>query len=73
MIIMVVKEFTSDDWVIKIDHDKCVGAGECVEVCPSDVFEIIENKSNANHVDECIECCACVGACPVEAIDHSSC
>ena len=70
---MVVKEFTSDDWVIKIDQEKCVGAGDCVDVCPADVFELIDNKSQANNVDDCIECCACVGACPTEAIEHTSC
>lgn len=70
---MVIKEYTSDDWIIKIDHEKCVGAGECVEVCPAGVFVLVDNKSTAPNVDECVECCACVGACPVEAIEHTSC
>ncbi|MHA1222945.1 MAG: 4Fe-4S binding protein [Candidatus Heimdallarchaeaceae archaeon] len=25
------------------------------------------------NVDDCIECCACVGACPTGAIEHTSC
>lgn len=70
---MSVKEYTSDDWTIKINHDLCVGSGDCVDVCPSDVFELIDGKSTAPNVDDCIECCACVGACPVAAIEHNSC
>ena len=27
----------------------------------------------AKNVGECIECCACVAACPKDAIEHSSC
>jgi NAD-dependent dihydropyrimidine dehydrogenase PreA subunit len=70
---MSIKEFVTDDWTIKIDHDKCIGAGDCVDVCPSDVFELKDGKSFAPNVDDCIECCACVTACPTEAIEHTSC
>ena len=70
---MSIKEFVSDDWVIKIDHDKCIGAADCVDVCPSDVFVIKNGKSYAENVDDCIECCACVTSCPTEAIFHDSC
>lgn len=58
---------------IKIDHDKCIGAGECVVICPVEVFEIVNGKSTAPGVAECVECCACVESCPTGAIEHSSC
>ena len=58
---------------ITVDNDKCVGCGECVDVCPSEVFELIDGKSEPVKADECIECCACVEACPEEAITHDSC
>ncbi|MBI5254012.1 MAG: 4Fe-4S binding protein [Euryarchaeota archaeon] len=58
---------------IKIDHDECIGAGECVNVCPSDVYELVNGKSTAPRVEDCVECCACVEACPTKAIEHSSC
>lgn len=58
---------------IEIDEDKCTGAGECVQVCPTTVFEIIDEKSHATNVADCIECCACVDTCPTKAIKHSSC
>jgi NAD-dependent dihydropyrimidine dehydrogenase PreA subunit len=59
--------------VIKIDTDKCKGGGECVEVCPSGVYEIIEEKAVASKVEDCIQCCLCVENCPTGAIDHSAC
>jgi NAD-dependent dihydropyrimidine dehydrogenase PreA subunit len=70
---MVVKTFKSDVVTINIDHDKCKGHGDCVDVCPVSVYELVDGKSTAPNVEECIECCACVEACPEEAIVHSSC
>lgn len=70
---MSVKEFVSDDWTIKIDHEKCDGSAVCIDVCPSEVFQLIDGKSQATNVDECIECCACVSDCPTGAIVHTSC
>jgi len=70
---MVIKTYKSDEVTIEIDHDKCGGAGDCVDVCPSEVYEIIEGKSTAPNVEDCIQCCACVDACPVDAINHSAC
>ena len=58
---------------IEIDHEKCTGCGNCVDECPSDVFELIEEKSACIAIDDCVECCACVEACPEGAIKHSSC
>ncbi len=53
--------------------DKCDGCGECVDICPSEVFEIEDGKSVVINLDECVECCACVEACPLEAINHDTC
>lgn len=69
---MAVK-YESANVTIEIDEDKCIGAGECVNVCPTSVFELIEGKAHATHVEDCIECCSCVNACPTKAIKHSSC
>jgi len=58
---------------IEIDYDKCTGEGECVNVCPTGVYEIVNGKSTAPNIDQCIQCCACVAACPQAAIKHSTC
>jgi NAD-dependent dihydropyrimidine dehydrogenase PreA subunit len=70
-----IKTWESEDigCTIKVDYDLCDGSGDCVEVCPTAVYELVDNKSTAPEIDECIECCACVEACPQNAIEHSSC
>ena len=45
-----------------------MGSGECVEVCPAQVYDIIDGKVDADDIKDCIECGACQGACPYEAI-----
>ncbi|HEY0088303.1 MAG TPA: 4Fe-4S binding protein [Candidatus Lokiarchaeia archaeon] len=67
------KEFKESNIKITIDYDKCTGIGECVTACPVEIFEVKEGKAVAKKLDECIECCACVNACPNAAIEHSSC
>ena len=61
---------------VAVDWDICTGCGECVEVCPKQVFEWKQTPSHptserkplpANEHD-CIECYRCESECPVEAI-----
>lgn len=49
--------------------DNCVSCKftDCVEVCPVDCFYEAEDHLVIDP-DECIDCSACVPACPVEAI-----
>ena len=70
---MDLKEWSSDDVTIKIDYDKCTGHGDCVDVCPSEVYELDNSKAVPVNITQCVECCACVEACPEDAIDHSAC
>lgn len=53
---------------ITIDVDKCVGDGECADVCPVDVYEIKSGKAVAVKMDECLGCESCVEACAKDAI-----
>ncbi len=72
---MVVKVWKSEklDLTIEVDYDKCKGYAECVDVCPTNVYELVDGKATAPMIDECIECCSCVEVCPAAAIKHSSC
>ncbi len=70
---MKVKEWSSGEITIKIDYDKCVGHGDCADGCPSSVYDVKNGKAECVNIDSCIQCCACVEACPEHAIAHSAC
>ena len=60
---------------VTVDLDKCSGAGVCKQVCPVDVYDLVEmpeynNETKADPVrmDDCIMCMACVNGCPEQAI-----
>ena len=53
---------------VVVDQDKCEGCEECVEVCPVDVFEMEDGKSNPVNAEECLGCESCIEVCEPEAI-----
>ena len=55
-------------WNVSVDQDKCVGCGECVDVCPSQVYEMKDGKSDPANYEECLGCESCVEVCSQEAI-----
>lgn len=36
----------SGDYFITIDTDKCDGCGRCVQACPGDVFQVVDEDPN---------------------------
>ena len=50
-------------YVVKIDTDKCQGCGECVDICPSEVLELTDEKATVKNPDECAGCESCVEVC----------
>jgi NAD-dependent dihydropyrimidine dehydrogenase PreA subunit len=55
-------------WQVTVDKDVCTGCGECVEVCPVEVFELIDDKSEPVNADECMGCESCIEVCEDGAI-----
>jgi NAD-dependent dihydropyrimidine dehydrogenase PreA subunit len=55
-------------YTIEVDEEKCIGCGDCVDVCPVDVYEMQDEKSVPVNAEECIGCESCVEACEQEAI-----
>jgi len=51
-----------------IVSDVCTGAGVCVDVCPMNVYDMVDNKAVPARADDCIRCMACVNSCPNQAI-----
>jgi len=53
---------------LQLEQEKCIGCGRCAEVCPHQVFCLIDNRACLAERDACIECGACARNCPVGAI-----
>ena len=47
--------------------EECVACGKCIEQCPADAINIIQEKSRIDP-ELCIGCAECITACPVGAI-----
>lgn len=60
-------------YIVNIDTDKCEGCGDCVEVCPVELLELVEEDgkqyaSFTGNANDCIGCMACEEECPDGAI-----
>ena len=53
---------------VKVDAEKCVGCGECIDICPEEVFELKDEKSVPVNEEECVGCESCIEVCEEEAI-----
>ncbi|MDA8306231.1 MAG: ferredoxin [Syntrophobacteraceae bacterium] len=53
---------------VTVDKDKCTGDAECVDVCPVDVYELVDGKAEPVNEDECLGCESCVEVCEQGAI-----
>jgi putative YpdA family bacillithiol system oxidoreductase len=51
-----------------INDDRCIGCDACVEVCPTDVLELVNNKSRVQRFSDCVQCEQCAHACPTTAL-----
>jgi formate hydrogenlyase subunit 6/NADH:ubiquinone oxidoreductase subunit I len=54
----------------EVNHGLCTGCGQCVQICPDEVFTL-ENQKARPGVGiflGCIACGHCVAVCPVGAI-----
>jgi len=53
---------------LSFDKEKCIGCGQCAEVCPHGVFDLVDKKAQITDRDLCMECGACALNCPASAI-----
>jgi NAD-dependent dihydropyrimidine dehydrogenase PreA subunit len=63
-----IKKWEENDHWVEVDLDLCVGAAECVNVCPVEVYDLIDGKVIAESIGECTDCMACQDVCPTNAI-----
>jgi nitrogen fixation NifU-like protein len=52
----------------KIDKDCCTGCGICIDSCPTNSLELVDDISSLVRPDTCTGCAACADACPLECI-----
>lgn len=54
----------------QIDTEACKGDGICVEICPENVFELVDDKARCveTRMEDCIMCGQCITVCPSDAI-----
>lgn len=53
---------------LELDEQTCIGCGNCQNVCPHRIFDIVEKKAVILDLHACMECGACAMNCPVAAI-----
>lgn len=56
-------------WLPHIAWDVCIGCGECIAICPTQVLAQVEGKARLVYPDLCTYCSACELICPVNAIE----
>ena len=59
---------------IKIDMERCIKCGKCVQVCPSEIMvrDPQTREIHLQQVEHCIGCGHCVDVCPTDSVIHSS-
>ncbi|HKQ61421.1 MAG TPA: 4Fe-4S binding protein [Candidatus Polarisedimenticolaceae bacterium] len=55
--------------VVRIDYDQCENTGACAMVCPEDVFQVDNGKTQVINQAACTLCWLCVDNCPSSAIE----
>lgn len=53
---------------VTVDVDKCIGCGECVDVCPVEVYELQNGKAVVVNEEECLGCESCIEVCEQAAL-----
>ena len=56
-----------------LDKERCTGCGNCVAVCPMDLWKLREGRAvlTRDYKKKCTECGSCFIACEVGAIDFT--
>ncbi len=60
---------------IEIESEKCIQCGQCAELCPMSVFDLVQSNGKSHpspaRPQDCWACMTCAGKCPSRAITIS--
>lgn len=56
--------------LLKVDYQKCIKCGICIESCPSCILSMGDNGPECNFDRGCMSCGHCVAICPTGALDN---
>lgn len=56
--------------LLKVDTEKCVKCGLCVQACPSCILSMGEDGPKCDFDRGCMSCGHCVAICPMGALDN---
>ncbi len=62
------KQTMHSDLIPKVDQEKCIACGVCIERCPVNAIDRVEKKKAFIKEELCIGCGECVAFCPSRAI-----
>ena len=55
-------------YVITIDQTKCKLCGECVKICPVEIYQLDTDHVVVGNTEECSGCQSCISVCETQAI-----
>jgi len=56
------------DYTVEVNQEKCTGCGECVDICPEEVYELQDEISVPVNAEDCVGCESCLEVCESDAI-----
>ena len=51
-----------------INDDRCIGCEACIDICPTEVLELVDHKVRVIRFTDCVQCEQCAHACPTMAL-----
>jgi thioredoxin reductase (NADPH) len=51
-----------------LNNDRCIGCEACIDVCPTEVLDLVDHKVSVARFSDCVQCEQCANVCPTQAL-----